>query len=230
MKPVVIGSNMLNEVDQLKGWVDNMKQLTDAGIFVVDGGSTDGTVEYLESRDVFVVKDNIIQREGYSAARNQMRKIAAMKFPHAHWFVYFDADERIDECDFHNFRCIKDQLDESKYDVIAFPRLDWHDESRKKCANDLHIKPDYQGRMTRIYSPLSYARKCHEILVGFIGIYAVLTNPKIQHYHRSAGQEKRDLVGKLCAKLHAEDDEHGQEYPKHHKEDMYYNRFLEEGL
>jgi hypothetical protein len=66
--------------------------------------------------------------------------------------------------------------------------------------------------------------------VGFNKIYAELTTPKINHFHRCSPQHKRDLVGKLCAKLHNEDAEYGSTMSKHHKEDMYFERYQKEGL
>jgi len=79
-------------------------------------------------------------------------------------------------------------------------------------------------------SPLVYIRKLHEQLQGFRGIYADMESPKINHFHRSTDQKKRDFIGKICAKLHMEDEEFGASYPEHHKEAMYREQYLKEGL
>lgn len=228
-KQLVLTSNMLNERPQLEGWLETVKPIADGGILVVDGGSTDGTKEFLEENNVKVIVDNIIQREGYGPARNHLREMTRKYFPEAHWTMYLDADERIDPAEHHTLRFIKDYLI-NNYDVIAFPRIDWMDEERSSAAKDWHVYPDYQARMTRVYTGIKYIRKLHEQITNFRGIYSDLMCPKINHFHRSAGQEKRDMVGKLCAKLHSEDKKYGGTYPKHHKEDYYYKQYKKNGL
>ena len=228
MKKVVIASNMLNEVDQVEAWVENFRPIADGGMIVVDGGSKDGTIDILEKLGVIVIVNNIIQEEGYGPARNHLRHLAKKHFPDSSWVAYFDADERIDPEERHMFRFIKDYLIDA-YDVVGFPRIDWMDLERTKAANDWRIAPDWQARMTRLSSTLYYIRRLHEQLADFKKIYTSLRAPKINHFHRSASQAKRDLVGKVCAMLHQKD-EWGKTYPSHPKE-AYYRELLEkEGL
>lgn len=229
MKPVVIASNMYQEMDQLEEWFDNFEPIADAGILIVDTGSTDGSIEYARERGAIVVVDDIIRREGYGPARTHLRAMSRKYFPEAEWMAYFDADESIIPDEFHQFRFLKDYLT-MEFDVIAFPRIDWHDKEMTSSENDYRIGPDWQARMTRLRAPLKYIRRLHEQVVGHRQIFAKLTNPKINHFHRSAGQEKRDEIGKLCAKLHMEDEEWGHTVPEHPKEAMYRERFLKEGL
>jgi len=228
MKPLCICSNMLNEKPQLEGWLASMKPMADAGIIVVDGGSTDGTKEFLEENGVIVITDNIIQREGYGPARNHLRRMAKDHFPEAHWCAYFDADERIMKEDHHKMRFLKDYLIDF-YDVIGLPRIDWLDENMTEMAKDWHINPDWQARMTRLNTGIVYVRRLHEQITGHNNISTSLQHPKINHFHRTAGQEKRDMIGKLCAKLHMED-EYKDSYPEHHKEAYYRELYLKEGL
>lgn len=230
MKPVVIASNMYNEINQVSEWYENVSNVADGGILIVDSGSNDGTIEFfMEKKNVVLIIDAIIQIEGYGPARNHLRAKAREHYPNAHWLCYLDADERISSEEFHKFRWIKDYLI-FDYDVIALPRIDWLDKEKSGMAKDYHTQPDFQARMTRLASPLRYVRKLHEQLVDYTGIYANVSSPKINHFHRSAGQEKRDFIGKICAKLHDEDEEYGATYPKHHKEDYYHAKYLKEGL
>jgi hypothetical protein len=154
--------------------------------------------------------------------------LARVYLREAHRLAYFDADETINDGDFPRFRFLKDfLLDE--YDVIAVPRIVWRDEAMTDPANSVYAHPDWQARMTRIESPLVYVRKIHEQIVNAKGIYTHVESPRINHFHRST-PENRDFVGKLCAKLHMEDDEWGASYPEHHKEAYYRELYQKEGL
>ena len=229
MKPLVVASNMYNEIDQVEEWFDNMIQIADGGILIVDTGSTDGTAEFfMEKKDVTYVQDGIILREGYGPARNHLRELSR-QFHGAHWMIYLDADERIEPEDFHKLRFLKDYLVDD-FDVIALPRLNRLSKDNHETKVDFRIAPDYQARMTRLDSPLRYVRKLHEQVVDFKRVYTELTSPKIQHHHRSTSKEKRDFIGKVCAKLHMEDKEHGATYPDHHKEKHYRELLKKEGL
>jgi glycosyltransferase involved in cell wall biosynthesis len=228
MKELCIASNMYNEIDQLEGWLKTVRPITDK-ILIVDSGSKDGTIDRLKEEGVIVIINDIIHREGYGPARQQLRMLSKQYFPKAEWMMFLDADERINSSDHHHLRFLRDYLIDD-YDVVAFPRIDWMDEAKTQANNDYRVSPDWQGRMTRLNSPLRYVKKLHEQIINCRGIYAEITNPKINHFHRSAPQKKRDEVGKVCAKLHHEDTEWGHTYGKHHKEDAYYEMFLKEGL
>jgi len=230
MKRLVVASNMYNEIAQLPEWFSFAQEIADSGILIVDSGSNDGTIEFCKKqKNTVVVVNNTIRQEGYGPARTELRELAKKHFPDAHWIVYFDADERVEPSDFHKLRFLKDYLIDN-YDVVAFPRIDWLDTSMTKMAKDYHVQPDWQARMSRLHAPVVYVRRLHEQITGYRNIYCNINSPKIHHFHRSAGKEKRDLVGKLCAKLHMEDTEFGHTYPEHHKEKLYRNLYISEGL
>ena len=247
---LVVCSNMLNEIDMLRGmegkledWYTNFSRIADGGIIIVDDGSTDGTLEYFrelgaliideagqvggENPDLIVVVDNIIQREGYGPARNHLRSLVKQHFPEAGWFAFFDADERIDEAEAHYFRHMKDTLIDD-FDVIGFPRIDWKPDGT--MAKEYTVNPDWQARMSRMSSPIRYVRKLHEQITGHRQIFTNIENPKINHFHRIATAEKRNHVGKVCAYLHGKDEEYGKTYPEHHKEAHYRELIKKEGL
>ena len=225
--PVIVGSNMYNEIQQVEGWLKNVREFAD-GIFIVDTGSTDGTIEFFKKEGVEVIVDDIIIREGYGPARNNLRSTALSLYPNAHWLLFMDADERIDPEDYHQIRFLADNLS-TKFNCIALPRLDWHDLEKTKSENDIHVHADYQARMTRLNSNISYVRKIHEQVIN-ANIYCKTNNPVLNHFHRPTDQKTRDYVGRVCSKLHAEDKEFGHTYPKHHKEDYYAKQVQEGGL
>ena len=237
MKLLTIASNCYNEISQLdceNSWYDNMVQIADGGIIIVDTGSTDGTKEFFEDKKdgivpLVFITDDIILREGYGPARNHLREMSRQHFPEAHWMIYLDADERIEKDDYHHLRFLKDYLI-PEYDVIALPRANRLSQDTKENKVDVMVNPDYQARMTRLASPITYIRKLHEQIVGFNKLLAFTSNPKIQHFHRTTSPEKRDYIGKVCAKLHMEDAEHGDSYQMHHKEQHYRDLLEKEGL
>lgn len=231
MKKLCVASNMFQEVSQLPAWFEFVHKIADGGIVIVDTGSKDGTQEFIRTQpNTVLVEDSIIIREGYGPSRNHLRASALKYFPDAQWLLYLDADERIFEKDFHKLRHLKDYLIDA-YDVIALPRIDWRDNDCTTMAKDWVSQPDYQARMTRLTAlNIKYIRKLHEQITGYVGIYADLNNPVINHFHRTAGQDKRDRIGKLCSFLHESDSVYKNTYPKHHKEEEYYQRYLKEGL
>ncbi len=240
-KRMIISTNHYQEIDQYNGdsglepWFDNMGDVLEAmgqertDIIIVDTGSKDGSIEWARDHGAIVVVDDIIKREGYGPARNHLRQMVREHFPTAVWSCYLDGDERIDESDFHILRTTKDTLSD-EYDVIAFPRIDWIDIERTEAKKDVYTFPDWQGRMTRVDSPLQYGRMLHEQIMNCRGIYTNVDFTKINHFHRSVPQQKRDAIGKLCADLHERDTEFGHTYPVHHKEMMYREMLEKEGL
>ena len=142
--------------------------------------------------------------------------------------MFMDADERLNESEHHKLHFLADALD-PVHNAIAFPRIDWHDLSKTKAEKDYLGIPDYQARMSRLHSQVTYVRKLHEQIQN-ANMYVNINNPVLDHFHRCAGQEKRDQVGKVCAKLHHEDTEFGHTYPKHHKADEYLKRAETEGV
>lgn len=221
---------MYNEIDQCEGWYENMKQIADGGILIVDMFSTDGSYEFFKDKqDVVIIQSSIIVDEGYGPARNHLRDESRKHFPESHWMMYLDADERLLPEDFHKLRWIKDNLIDD-YDVVGLPRIDWLDKEMTKAAKDWRVQPDWQARMSRLNSGVRYVRRLHEQVADYKQIYTKLNSPKIHHFHRSAGAEKRDFVGRLCSKLHAEDSVWGGTYPQHPKEAMYYEEYKKYGL
>lgn len=231
MKKVTVCSNMRNEINQVEKWYACFSKIADGGMIIVDTFSTDGTFEFFQNKpNVIVLQNTIIQTEGYGPARTQLRELAKQHFPDSQWACYFDADESISEDEFHTFKWIKDYLT-LDYDVVAFPRIDWFDREMTKAANDYRYSPDWQARMSRLGSPIQYVRKLHEQVTGHKSIYCNLSTPKINHFHRDASvKEKRSGLGKLCAKLHMEDEIYGATYPEHESEQKYRELYLKEGL
>ena len=67
---LVVCSNMLNEIDMLNGetdhcenigdWYENFSKIADGGMIIVDGGSTDGTLEYFKEKGASIILGNCL--------------------------------------------------------------------------------------------------------------------------------------------------------------------------
>lgn len=237
MRKLVVASNMYNEIKQLQGddwlsnWWVNMSEIADAGIVIVDNGSTDGTKEFFESKDnVRYVIDDIIVKEGYGPARNHLRAMSKKYFPDALWCLYLDGDERINPSDYHRLRFLKDNLADD-YDVIALPRKNMIKKGSRETKRDINVHMDPQARMSRLDSEkILYVDRVHESLTGHRGLLLDINNPHIEHYHHDTDKEKRDQVGKLCVHLwNKQDEENPGKYVKHHKHDLYEGKLKQEG-
>ena len=231
MKKLVVASNTYNEIEQLDEWYAFVKEIADGGILIVDTGSTDGTAEFFKDKpNTVIIKDDIITREGYGPARTHLRNMSRKHFPDAEWMIYLDQDERILPSEFHKLRWIKDSLIDD-YDVIAFPRVDFHDKEMTHAENDYVSAPDYQARMSRLTSHnIRYERMLHEQVVGCKKMYVETSTPKINHFHRCTDKAVRRRIGMLCAHLHMSDQEHGDSYPLHPAEQKYRDRIEKEGF
>ena len=228
-KPIVICANMQNERHNLERWFSCVNDIRHAGVIIVDSGSTDGTVEYAESHNAVVIKDDIFKREGAAAARNNLLELSRNLYPDSHWMLFLDGDEMFLPADYHRLNFIREYLIDA-YDVVMFPRIDWLDDEMTESKNNIYAQPDPQGRMIRLDSSVFFVRKLHEVIHGAKRVFFDIQNPKIHHFNSAADDDRRIEIGKLYAKLHREDEEHGSEVPKHPKEDYFFDLYLKEGL
>lgn len=267
MKLLAICSNMLNEIDMLHGmnrdtigdWYENMSKMADAGIIIVDGGSTDGTLEYFRKLGASFVLGEGVDRESvkdyFHIETNRLfgsndklivvldNIIQREGYGNARNHLRVVAQRFFPDACWMAYFDADERIKEEEmhilrhvkdsliedFDVVAFPRIDWLDD-HETMAKDVNVYPDWQARMSRLRNGIKYIRKLHEQITGHKAVYTHIENPKINHFHRSATKEKRDHVGKVCAYLHERDTEHGKSYPEHKKEAMYRELIKTEGL
>ena len=119
---VGISAIMLNEATYVENWLRNVLSFSDFydDIVVVDGGSDDGTAEYLRQRGVRVIVRPFA--DDFAAQRN-----AAIEACRTQWIVEVDADEALSIPLGRGLRLICENAVRDGVDCIGIPRLNFLD-------------------------------------------------------------------------------------------------------
>lgn len=142
---------MLNEADYVEKWLMNLRTFSDFydDVVVVDGGSEDGTAEYLMRHGVRVVRRDFAG--DFSAQRN-----AGIEACQTRWVVEIDADEELSVPLGRGLRAICDGADRDGVDSIGVPRLNFIDGILAAGVGACGL--DYQYRIHR-----SSGRWCNRV-------------------------------------------------------------------
>lgn len=139
----------MNEEDNIVEFLQHIRPLVKR-IVLVDGGSSDRTVELAEP---LVDALKIIPFNGHFGEQ----KNNAVKMCYTDWVLFLDPDERLDKPAYDK---IEEWINQDEYDCYAFPRREFRD-----GKEDESVYPDYQRRLFRTYC--RYVRPVHEELVGY---------------------------------------------------------------
>ena len=139
----------MNEEENIVEFINHIRPLV-SRIVVVDGGSSDKTVE-LAGPLVDALK--IVPFNGHFGEQ----KNNALKMCYTDWVLFLDPDERLDE---KLYDKIKDLIEQDEYDCYSFPRREFRDN-----VEDESVYPDFQRRLFRAYC--RFIRPVHEELVGY---------------------------------------------------------------
>jgi len=117
---VGISAIMLNETAYVENWLRNVLAFANFydNLIVVDGGSKDGTTEYLHQHGVQVITRPFA--DDFSAQRN-----AAIDACQTRWVVEIDADETLSIPLGRGLRLICENADRDGVDCIGIPRLNF---------------------------------------------------------------------------------------------------------
>lgn len=139
----------MNEEKNIVEFLKHIRPLVNR-IVLVDGGSTDKTVELAEP---LVDALKIIPFTGHFGEQ----KNNALKMCYTDWVLSLDPDERLDT---NIYKKIKNLIEQDEYDCYAFPRREFRD-----GEEDKEVYPDYQRRLFRTYC--RFVRPIHEELVAY---------------------------------------------------------------
>lgn len=163
-----------NEEEVIGGAIESLAPYVDE-IVVLDGGSTDGTVEVARSCGARV-EHRPFARD-FAAQRN-----ALLRHVRTPWVFMLDCDERLPEQLGHD---VLTALRNSDVDAVAVPRLNLVDDDPVPTR-----WPDVHPRVHR--TSLRYHGAVHERLAARSAVYLPLNGPCLLH-HKSAARSYRQL-------------------------------------
>lgn len=152
---ISIMSIMLNEANYVENWLRNIRAFSDFydDLVVVDGGSEDGTADYLERHGVRVVRHAFAN--DFAAQRN-----SGIEACQTRWVAEIDADEELSIPLGRGLRLICENADRDGVDCIGIPRLDFIDGVLAAGVGSSGL--DYQYRIHR--SSGRWCNRVHEEL------------------------------------------------------------------
>jgi len=194
-KTISVNLIILNEIDFIQKWLENTVPFVDE-IVIIDGGSTDGTIEKIVEFDSKKIKLYNWKQESswYSEGWNESaRRNLAIIQSTSDYILKKDVDEFFLEQDYMKMRELIEQDDDC---VFCFPRLNFWgnmEHIRKNTESDPHWYPDYQGNLWNARIGLKYSNQpLHCVLELDEEKYTktkLVNNIHIFHYHWSLGKK-----------------------------------------
>jgi len=148
-KTISVNLIILNEIDFIQNWLENTVPFADE-IVIIDGGSTDGTIEKIVEFNSKKIKIYNWKQESswYSEGWNESaRRNLAIIQSTGDYILKKDVDEFFLEEDYMKMRELIEQDDDC---IFCFPRLNFWGSMeyiRKNTEADPHWYPDYQGNL-----------------------------------------------------------------------------------
>lgn len=157
-----------NSIDKIEECLKSVGDIADE-ILVIDGGSTDGTVEVARKHNARVINQ---VGKGYAEWRNQ-----GIKEVKGEWIFYLDSDERVTPELTGEIKLLVTSH-ESPFSAYAIPRRNiilgkemkyggwWPDYVKrlykksllKRWTGDLHEEPVFEGRMGHLKNPIIHLK------------------------------------------------------------------------
>lgn len=185
---------VLNEYKNIKGLIANLIDAEIDEIIILDGGSTDGTFEYL-----YKLQDNLpklklfrwpqIENSEYKKDfREKDRRNFMMSVSTADYILYIDADERIEP----HFKC----LISGNKDIYALQLVHfWNKKIRVNMKNDMVWSPGTQYRIVRRDCGVTY--KSNDIN----GLHNFLSYHGLKIYNNNSFCKVRRLLAPIVNRL-----------------------------
>lgn len=161
---LALAAIVLDEAKYLPRWWAPLQSALFAfdEIVVVDGGSSDGTVDLLKQFEQQASgKMRVLERPfgGHFARQRNF----ALDETTADWALFLDADEILSTPLSHGLRELIRDAELDGVDCIGLPRLNFHDDRLQ--TSDGHRGLDYQYRLHR--RSVRWTKPVHEVVEGY---------------------------------------------------------------
>lgn len=148
-----------NEVEYVENVIKKVRPFVDEFV-VLDGGSTDGTLDVLRKFTELGPLDGIRLykypfRDHYGDQKNM-----ACSFANGRWILLLDPDEEFEDNLLDELRIVIQHAEQDESEVVQIPRKNFIDGVFQSKAY-----PDYQLRLFRSYC--RFVHRVHEELVGW---------------------------------------------------------------
>jgi len=153
---VALGIVVTNEVAFLKRHIPVLKHCFD-GVYVSDGGSTDGSLEYLKKVGIWVIQGDYGHGLNWKEANHKNSVVLEAEKSKFDWIVSLDADEVMFPKDIETLK----QYMTGENNFLRLPRIEFYGDTE-------HFKPglypDYQGRAFRLHAGYHWRKDMHSVI------------------------------------------------------------------
>jgi len=188
---IALGIVCTDELNFLKRHVPSLMPHFD-GVFVCDGGSTDGSVEYLKALGVNLSQGDFGRYSTWDEPAHKNTVIKEAEKAGFGWMLSLDADETMFPEEIENAKGFMD----SHNQMLVFPRIEFF--------GDIHhykhsLYPDYQGRAFPLNRGFYWGKPIHSVLYkGKDELscwetkkFIIVPNAQIYHYGWALALEHR---------------------------------------
>jgi len=188
---IALGIIVTNEINFLKRHLPLLIPHFD-GVFVCDGGSTDGSVEYLKTLNINLLQGDYGHWETWREDDHKNSVIIEAEKQGYDWILNLDADEIMFPEDIEELK----RFMQGDNVFLMSPRIEFY-------GDTLHFKPqlypDYQGRAIKLNQDFRWVKPIHSYFqkigepksAGEMGHATIVVSAPIYHYGWAIGLDQR---------------------------------------
>lgn len=191
MNKVALGIAVTNEINFLKRHLPILKKCFD-GVYVSDGGSTDGSLEYLKEAGIYLIQGDFGHGLEWKEANHKNSVVLDAEKAGYDWIVSLDADEIMYPKDI----AVAKKFMTSDNNFLRFPRIEFFGDTKHFKP---HLYPDLQGRAFRLHAGYHWRKDMHSVVYqgenqlscSEMGDYTIVPTAPIFHYGWALAMKER---------------------------------------